>query len=66
MYVNYDQPNQKKLEHVTVNQLEEYIEEQQFVAGSMLPKIEVAINFVNTNPKKKNNYYVFRKKYMKH
>ena len=51
VYVNYNQQNQK-LEHVTVNQLEEYIEEQQF-AGSMLPKIEVAINFVNTNPKRK-------------
>ena len=36
-----------------MNQLEEYIEEQQFVAGSMLPKIEAAINFVNTNPKEK-------------
>ncbi|MCT4567409.1 carbamate kinase, partial [Bacillus thuringiensis] len=53
VYVNYNQPNQKKLEHVTVNQLEEYIEEQQFAAGSMLPKIEAAINFVNTNPKRK-------------
>ena len=46
-----------------MNQLEEYIEEQQFVAGSMLPKIEAAINFVNTNPKRKNDYYVFRKVY---
>lgn len=36
-----------------MNQLEEYIEEQQFVMGSMLPKIEAAINFVNTNPKRK-------------
>lgn len=36
-----------------MNQLEEYIEEQQFAAGSMLPKIEAAINFVNTNPKRK-------------
>ncbi|KKZ93623.1 Carbamate kinase [Bacillus wiedmannii] len=53
VYVNYNQPNQKKLEHITVNKLEEYIEEQQFAAGSMLPKIEAAINFVNTNPKRK-------------
>lgn len=53
VYVNYNQLNQKKLEHVTVNQLEEYIEEKQFAAGSMLPKIEAAINFVNTNPKRK-------------
>ncbi|MDV5068297.1 MULTISPECIES: carbamate kinase [Bacillus] len=53
VYVNYNQPNQKKLAHITVNQLEEYIEEQQFAAGSMLPKIEAAINFVNTNPKRK-------------
>ncbi|MDT3497267.1 carbamate kinase [Bacillus toyonensis] len=53
VYVNYNQLNQKKLEHVTVNQLEEYMEEQQFAAGSMLPKIEAAINFINTNPKRK-------------
>jgi carbamate kinase len=53
VYVNYNQLNQKKLEHVTVNQLEEYMEEKQFAAGSMLPKIEAAINFVNTNPKRK-------------
>ena len=42
VYVNYNQPNQK-LEHVTVNQLEEYIEEQQFAAGSMLPKLKLLL-----------------------
>ena len=46
-----------------MNQLEEYIEEQQF--GSMLPKIEAAINFVNTNPKRKT-IITSLEKYMKH
>ena len=48
-----------------MNQLEEYIEEQQFAAGSMLPKIEAAINFVNTNPKRKT-IITSLEKYMKH
>ena len=47
-----------------MNQLEEYIEEQQ-LSGSMLPKIEVAINFVNTNPKRKT-IITSLEKYMKH
>lgn len=46
VYVNFNQPDQKKLEHVTVSELEQYISEEQFAPGSMLPKIEAAIEFV--------------------
>ncbi|CUK27694.1 carbamate kinase [Listeria monocytogenes] len=46
VYINYNQPNQKKLERVTVSELEKYIDEKQFAAGSMLPKIEAATAFV--------------------
>ncbi|MEY8349866.1 carbamate kinase [Bacillus cereus] len=53
VYVNFNQPNQKKLEAVTVDELEGYIEEKQFAAGSMLPKIEAAIHFANADPKRK-------------
>ena len=63
VYVNYNQPNQK-LEHVTVNKLEEYIEQQQF-AAKYASKIEAAINFVNTNPKRKT-IITSLEKYMKH
>ncbi|WP_025729249.1 carbamate kinase [Atopobacter phocae] len=46
VYVNFNQPNQEKLERVTVEQMKQYISENQFAPGSMLPKVEAAINFV--------------------
>lgn len=50
VYINYNEPNQEKLEEVTVSQLKAWIEEEQFAPGSMLPKIEAAINFVESRP----------------
>ena len=50
VYINYNKPNQEKLEEVTVSQLKTWIEEEQFAPGSMLPKIEAAINFVESYP----------------
>ncbi|MDO4667434.1 MAG: carbamate kinase [Streptococcus sp.] len=50
VYVNYNKPNQSKLERVNVAQLEEYIQEEQFAPGSMLPKVQAAIAFVNGRP----------------
>ena len=49
-YIHYNQPNQEKLEQVTVSQLEKYIKEGQFAAGSMLPKIEAAIDYLQQHP----------------
>ncbi|MGG5342022.1 carbamate kinase [Enterococcus sp. AZ192] len=46
IYVNFNQPNQKKLETLTVSEAQQYISEGQFPAGSMLPKVESAIGFV--------------------
>ena len=53
VFVNYNKPDQAKLEHVTVAQLEEYIKQEQFAPGSMLPKVEAAIAFVNGRPEGK-------------
>lgn len=50
VYINYNKPNQKKLEKVTVAELEEYIQQNQFAPGSMLPKVEAAMAFVNHKP----------------
>lgn len=50
VYVNFNQPNQEKLEEVTVTQLKQWIDEEQFAKGSMLPKVEAAINFVENRP----------------
>ncbi|UUM19483.1 carbamate kinase [Mycoplasma sp. 1018B] len=46
VYVNYNTPEQKKLETITVSELEEYVKQNQFAAGSMLPKVQAAISFV--------------------
>ncbi|RRJ64844.1 carbamate kinase [Paenibacillus oralis] len=53
VYVNYNQPNQEKLEAVTVDQLKKWIDENQFAPGSMLPKVEAAISFVESRPESK-------------
>lgn len=53
VYVNYNKPDQEKLEHVTVSQLKEYINQGQFAPGSMLPKVEAAIDFVTNHPEGK-------------
>lgn len=50
VYIHYNEPNEKKLEHVTVSELKPYIESGQFAKGSMLPKVQASINFVEGNP----------------
>lgn len=49
IYINYNQPNQKKLECLTIAEAKQYIKENQFPAGSMLPKVESAIEFVKSS-----------------
>lgn len=46
IFVNFNKPDQKKLEHVSVADLHKYIGENQFAPGSMLPKVQAAIDFV--------------------
>ncbi|KRL22491.1 carbamate kinase [Lentilactobacillus kisonensis] len=46
IYVNFNKPNQKKLEDVTLSELDKFIEEKQFAPGSMLPKVQAAMDFV--------------------
>ncbi|MFV0558171.1 MAG: carbamate kinase [Enterococcus sp.] len=53
VYVNYQKPTQKKLETVTVAEMEQYIEENQFAPGSMLPKVQAAIQFAKARPEGK-------------
>lgn len=54
VYVNFNQENQLALEKVSVEELENYIKEQQFAAGSMLPKVEACIAFAKYNKKAKS------------
>lgn len=53
VYVNFNQPNQEKLEEVTASQLKGWIAEEQFAPGSMLPKVEAAISLVENRPESK-------------
>lgn len=53
VYIHFNQLDQKKLEQVTVSEMKQYIEENQFSAGSMLPKVQAAIQFVEQYPEGK-------------
>ncbi len=46
--VNFGKPDQKKLTEMTVAEAREYIAQGQFAPGSMLPKVEAAIKFVES------------------
>lgn len=46
--INFGKENQEWLSDLTVNQAKEYIAEEQFAKGSMLPKIEAAIRFAES------------------
>ena len=51
-YINYGKPNQKKLDVVTVSELEKYYKEGHFKPGSMGPKVLAAIRFIKHGGKK--------------
>ena len=51
--INFKKPDQKDLDTLTVDQAKQYIKEGHFAPGSMLPKIEAAIKFVESKPGRK-------------
>ncbi len=51
--INFNRPDQKDLDHMSVEEAELYIKEDHFAPGSMLPKVQAAIMFVRENPGKK-------------
>lgn len=51
--INFNKPNQKNLESITVAEAERFIEEGHFAPGSMLPKMEAAIAFAKSAPGRK-------------
>ncbi|MFJ6941205.1 MAG: carbamate kinase [Limosilactobacillus mucosae] len=50
VYVHYNQPDQKTLKKLTISEAKKYIDEKEFAAGSMLPKIEACMSFVKDHP----------------
>lgn len=48
VYINYGKENQKKLESVSLLEMESYVNDNQFAAGSMGPKVEACIKFAKS------------------
>lgn len=44
--INFNKPDQKELDEITVEEANKYIAEGQFAKGSMLPKVEACLDFV--------------------
>ena len=44
--INFNKPNQEEIKEMTVNEAKKYIEEGHFAPGSMLPKVEACLEFV--------------------
>jgi carbamate kinase len=51
--LNFNQPDQRDLDQISVEEAEKYIKEGHFAPGSMLPKMQAAMMFVKENPGKK-------------
>ncbi|PWT36546.1 carbamate kinase [Limosilactobacillus reuteri] len=52
VYVNYGKPDEKALKTLNVAEAQKYKKEGQFAAGSMLPKIEACLSFVEGHPER--------------
>ena len=52
VYVNYGEPDEKALKTLNVAEAQKYMKEGQFAAGSMLPKIEACLSFVEGHPER--------------
>ncbi len=47
--INFNKPNQEELSSINIEQSKKYIEEGHFAKGSMLPKVEACMNFVESS-----------------
>lgn len=52
VYINFEEEDEEGIDEMTVSQAEEYLEEGQFPAGSMGPKIEASIHFLEDGGEK--------------
>jgi len=51
--INFNKPDQKNLDHLTVEEAEKYITEGHFAPGSMLPKVQAAVKFAKSGEGKR-------------
>jgi len=52
VYINYRKPDEKKLENVSKQEMEEYLKTDYFAKGSMYPKVNACVKFLNEKPGK--------------
>ncbi|PNR95744.1 carbamate kinase [Petrotoga sp. 9PWA.NaAc.5.4] len=52
VFINYNKPNQMAISLMDINEAKKYIQEGHFSKGSMLPKIEACIDFVEKTGRK--------------
>ena len=50
--VNFGKENEKWLDDMTVEEAQKYVEEGQFAPGSMLPKVQAAMDFASSKPER--------------
>ncbi|HHB90881.1 MAG TPA: carbamate kinase [Anaerolineae bacterium] len=50
--INFNKPNQQWLDEVTVSEMKQYMAEGHFAPGSMLPKVEACIDFLEHGGKR--------------
>ena len=53
VFINYNKPNEESLDEITVSDVKKYIKAGHFAKGSMLPKVEACLEFVEGNIGKK-------------
>ena len=52
VYINYRKDNEKKLENISYQELEQHLNEGHFAKGSMYPKVQACVNFVKDGKNK--------------
>lgn len=48
--INFGKPDQENISHMTIAEAQEYIKQGQFAPGSMLPKVEACIEYLEAYP----------------
>ncbi len=48
--INFNKPNQANIDRMTANEARQLIAEGQFAAGSMLPKVEACLEYLDAHP----------------
>lgn len=51
VFINFNKPEQKKLETVTISEIEKHLADGQFTEGSMAPKVRACVMFVKNGGK---------------